>query len=230
MDRAAILRSFPLLRGASEGCVQALLAVARWPTYSEGAPLWAAGDAASDVLLVRHGLVQVLRRLPSGEESTLALFGPREHIGLVAALEGGRYPADAVAVSELVEAVLVPTAAFRAAMDADPAIQRAATTGVVRRARSLHAKIEILTAGEIDRRLATLLLHLADRFGDSHDDVSTVVPLALTRRMLARLVGAREETVSRVLSRWEREDIVLTTGGTFVLKGLLDLQSVAGGG
>lgn len=230
MDRLAVLRSFPLFKEASEERLQRLAAVSLWKTYTEGAPIWAAGDAATHLLLVRHGLVQVVRRLVSGEEATLALFGPREHVGLVVIMDGSRYPADAVAVSNVLDAILIPAAIFLESVEDDPRLLRAAGVGVVRRAASLRAKIEILTAGEIDRRLATLLLHLAERFGDEDTDGVSVVPLALTRRMLARLVGAREETVSRILSRWQRDNVASTFEGAFHLTQPALLMSIAAGG
>jgi CRP/FNR family transcriptional regulator len=229
MDRAAILRSFPLLHGAGDVRLQELARSSVWRTWEEGEPIWRAGDTALHVLLVRNGLVQILRRLASGEESTIALFGPREHVGLVAVMDGAPFPADAVVVSEQLEGILVPAAAFLAGIAREPVMLRSATTGVVRRASSLRAKIDILTAGEIDRRLATLFLHLATRFGDEREDGELVVPLALTRRMLARLVGAREETVSRVLSRWERDATVSTEGGHFFLHDVPLLEATAAG-
>ncbi len=228
MDRSAILRSFPLFKEASEARLQHLASISQWKSFDESAQIWFAGDESTHLLLIRHGLVQVVRRLASGEDATLALFGPREHVGLVVIMDASPYPADAVVVSSTVDAILMPSAAFLACVEAEPSLLRAAGKGVVRRATSLRAKIEILTAGEIDRRLATLLLHLADRFGDEVDD-GAVVPLALTRRMLARLVGAREETVSRILSRWEREDLASTSEGAFHLPRPARLQAIAAG-
>jgi CRP-like cAMP-binding protein len=71
----------------------------------------------------------------------------------------------------------------------------------------------------VDRRVLTLLWHLADRWGRSTDE-GVVVPLALSHRMLAQLVGARRPTVSTALGELVRAgEVVRGQGGTWMLTG-----------
>lgn len=65
--------------------------------------VWRAGDAATSFTVITRGLVEIVRRAADGSDAILAIFGPRESIGDVAALEQGRYPADAIALTEEVE-------------------------------------------------------------------------------------------------------------------------------
>ena len=57
-----------------------------------------------------------------------------------------------------------------------------------------------------------------------------IVPITLSRRVVARLVGARVETVIRVLSRWEKEAFIEThEEGGFVVRDVSRLKNEARG-
>lgn len=197
--------------------VDALASHCTLVTHSEGDLLWEEGAPARVVALVQRGLVQVLRRNTDGADATLALLGPRECAGLTAVLEDGAYPAALRAVSAKVESVLLDGAALRGAMEEDLSLAHAVNTALLEHTHVLRAKIHIMTAGDVPRRLAALFVHLASRFGDQDAGGRSFIPLVLTRRMLAGLVGAREETVIRALSRWEKEGLLVTGAGAFEL-------------
>jgi CRP-like cAMP-binding protein len=86
-----------------------------------------------------------------------------------------------------------------------------------------------MSAGSVPRRLATLLVCLADRFGDEIDDGKTIVPVALARTELARLVGATVETTIRVMRAWERGGLVHTQSDGFVVSSAASLRAIATG-
>lgn len=202
-----------MFKGVSPERVQSLAVFCRQVQHAEGGAFWAEGDPAAAVLLVQRGIVQVYRQLGDGTDTTVALLGPRECVGLTAVLEAGRYPASARAVSPSVEVLLLDGKALRDAMAHDLALVQAVNTMLLQHANMLRAKIQIMTAGDVGHRLAALFLHLAHRFGDENPQGQVFIPMLLTRRILAGIVGAREETVIRMLSRWEK-DGVLSTGET----------------
>jgi CRP-like cAMP-binding protein len=223
----AVLRGCGFLREASHESLSLLLARAVEATLAEDEPLWRMGDVPESAHFIRRGLVQIVRRLPSGDEATIGLFGPRECAGLVAVLGGQRYPAEAVAVSDRVDVIRVPSDVLRDSIASDPALARAMNGTLVSTSNLLRAKIEVLTAGEISQRLATLFLHLGERFGDETGDDELFIPVVLSRKMLARLVGARSETVIRVMTRWDREGLVSTSGEGFTVHGPARLREAS---
>ncbi|HMA94260.1 MAG TPA: helix-turn-helix domain-containing protein [Polyangiaceae bacterium] len=93
---------------------------------------------------------------------------------------------------------------------------------------TLLDKIDILSAGAVEARLATLLLNLYDRFGDDLEDETKIIPLVLSRQELADLVSTTFETAIRVMTRWEREGVVDTTCNGFVIRKREQLERVAG--
>ena len=103
------------------------------------------------------------------------------------------------------------------------------TASVVEHTQALHEKIRIMSAGTTDKRLATLLLYLARRFGDETEDGSIFVPIVLSRGECARLIGTAVETTIRTFTKWEREGIVETTPDGFALHDAARLEDVTVG-
>jgi len=99
---------------------------------------------------------------------------------------------------------------------------------LVAHGRVLHEKIRIMSAGSVERRLATLLRHLLERFGDEMEDGSTVIQISLSRAELACLVGATIETTIRIMSRWNKEGVVSTEEDCFLVRSPQRLADILG--
>lgn len=195
-------------------------------SYTSGEYLWHAGDAAAHFTVIQSGLVEIRRPTPSGEGAILGLFGPRESVGDFAVLERGTYPADAIAISETVEVLRVRADAVLEALERDAELARAVRTSLMEHIRMLRTKIDVMSAGPVPSRLATLLMHLVDRFGDELEDGTVSVAIALSRGQLARLVGARTETVIRTMTKWQREGWVETSNDGMRFRSTEPLKSL----
>ena len=202
------LRGARLFRGVDAGLVESLARAAYTLSVHEGEQLWRAGQKAEAFTVIQRGLVQIVRSVAGKEPAILGIFGPRESVGDAAALSGGAYPADAVAVSAEVRVIRVPADVMLRAMEAQPALARAVQFALLDHTQMLTAKIDIVSAGSVTARLSTLLLHLSERFGDEQEDSVTRVPISLSRVALSRLISARVETVIRALSAMRREGIL----------------------
>ena len=213
----SVLLATGLLRHASPAACDRLSRLARETQHLEGELLWQAGAAAAELTCIRRGLVQIIKPAAAGPAATLGLFGPHECVGLVAVMGSHRYPAQAVAISDRVELLHVDAAQFRVELQQDPQLADAAREALIQATQMLLAKIDVLTAGEVPQRLATLFLHLVDRFGDVFARGELRIPVALSRTVLGRLVGVRSETVIRVLTRWERSGWLRTEADGFVI-------------
>jgi CRP-like cAMP-binding protein len=221
------LRGARLFRGVDPGTITTLADSAHNTTLKEGGQLWHAGDTAHHFTVIQRGLVQIERRMPSGEPAIVGVFGPRESVGDAAALAGAPYPAAAVAASERVEVVQIPRDVIVHAMQRDAALAGAVQTALLEHTQALTAKIDIVSAGSVPARLATLLLHLAERFGDETEDGLLAIPVSLSRVALSRLVSARVETVIRALSAWNKSGLVHTTDDGFEIGSPEELREVA---
>jgi CRP-like cAMP-binding protein len=224
-----ILRSVRLFAGVAPELRAELAGGASRRMLSRGERVWLAGDEATRFTVILSGLVEIVRRGADGAEAIVALFGPRESIGDAAVLAQGTFPADARVASARAEVLQVAAAPVLEAMERQPEVARAMNEALLAHTRALQEKIRIMSAGAVPQRLATLLLHLAERFGDEDDTGATFVPVALSRSELASLVGARVETTIRAVSRWRKAGVLATPPEGFAIRDLEALRRIARG-
>ena len=89
-------------------------------------------------------------------------------------------------------------------------------------------KLQETRSQRIETRIARLFLTLADRMGRDCPD-GLEIPLRLSRQEIAELVGTTVETAIRVMSRWGREDVLVTGEQRFVIPSRERLEAIAEG-
>jgi CRP-like cAMP-binding protein len=102
---------------------------------------------------------------------------------------------------------------------------------VLRRSRMLVVNIAIVHHPRVDVRLHMLFWELADRWGTVHRE-GVRIPLRLTHSVLADLVAAQRQTVSKALGELAERGSVTWTGDAWLLFGsppaeLRDLGAVS---
>lgn len=203
-DLVAWLRSAGPFRELGEAWLETLALHTTRRTLSGGEYVWRHGDSAQYFVIVQRGLVAIQRVTPDGEVVFLALFGDGDTLCIVPAMQHLALPADAIAVSERVEVLLVAAGPLLSAAREHPEIAGLLNRVLLQHTSSLRTKIDIVTAGTVPRRVAALLLYLAERFGREIANGVIGIDPALTREQIGQLVNARTETVIRIMSRWSK--------------------------
>ncbi len=200
-----------------------LAPVCRVAVYERGEEVFREGAPATDLCFVVLGRVKVVKAGPE-RDVILGLFGPGEPVGAVAVFEGGRFPASAIAL-EPSTILRVPEQSFFAVIDTHPEMTRRLLQGLMLRQFEITRRLADLQA-PVERRIARLLLTLADRLGRPAAG-GVEIPLALSRLEIAELTGTTVETAIRVMSRWGKDDLVATTPDGFVLRDAAALRQLA---
>jgi CRP/FNR family transcriptional regulator len=221
----ALLRSTALFRRVRAEDRSRIAAVSRVATFSRGDSIFEEGDASDDLLLIAGGRVKVFKMTPAGKDVILEIFGRGDPLGAVAAYEGRPYPASAVALEETT-CILVPRQAFFALLEQYPSLVRGLLMGLTQRLVELTNRIADLTGGRVEPRFARLFLKMAADIGRAERD-GVFIPMVLSRQELADLAGTTIETCIRIMSRWGKQNIVLTEKDGFVLRGRTALESLA---
>jgi len=228
MNVLPVLERTPALAGVEPEILRELARAAETVTLKRGARLWQAGDPPRAFTVLRSGLVKTVRRAPRGRTAICGLFAAPSSIGDVALLNAMPHPVDAIVASEQATLITVPEAVLldcaKHSKQLGVSLARAFRTQLA----ALHDKVDVLSAGPVEARLATLLLKLYERFGDDFDDGTSRIPIALSRHELADLVATSFETAIRVMSRWERQGVVLTDAHGFTVRDLDFLHGVIG--
>ena len=100
-----------------------------------------------------------------------------------------------------------------------PGVMTALVERALRRSRWLGVQTALSHLVGVDKRLLTVLWHLAEKWGRIENG-TVVIALALTHRLLADMVGARRAYVTEALGELTRSgEISRTSRGFFVLHG-----------
>lgn len=215
-----LLRVSRLFGGLDEQQLLEFARAAHCAQYVSGDYLWHAGQPALAATIIVSGLVKICRPQRHGASTILGLFGPRESVGDVALVSGKGYPADALAASDAVEVLRIERRAVIGAMERVPEVGMALNRSLIEHTDTLRGKIDVLTAGPVECRLYTLITYLAERFGDEMEDGSVEIPVALSRADLAGLVSTTVETTIRVMSRWQKANLLATSRRGFLIRDL----------
>ena len=202
---------------------QLLSPVCRVVAYEKGEEVFREGAPAADLCFVVLGRVKVVKAGPQ-RDVILGLFGPGEPVGAVAAFEGRRFPASAVAI-EPSTILRVPERAFFATIDSHPEMVRSLLQGLMLRQLEITRRLADLTA-PVEQRIARFFLTLAARLGRTTGE-GLAIPLVLSRLEIAELTGTTVETAIRVMSRWGKEDLVATTPDGFVVRDEATIREIA---
>jgi len=228
MDTRAFLERSPLMANVEPALVRRLASHATAHTYERGEYLWRAGSEPQALLVVRSGLVKLVRPAPHGRSAICGLFGAGSPLGELALIKGIPFPTAAVAATSTVTVCGIARAEALDALRHDAALSLNLLCTLETRLALLHDKIDVLSAGSVEARLATLLLKLYEQFGDDYEDGTSRIPVPLSRQELADLVSTSFETAIRVVSRWERAGVVSTDSDGFTLHDMVLLQQTSG--
>lgn len=223
------LRSTDLFREIEPELLEQLAMSTTQRSLRAGEYAWRRGDTAQYFIIVQEGLVAIQRLGVDGEGVLVALFGPRDTLCIVPALQHIPLPADAAAVTDRVEVLAVAAPPVLRAVDSDPKLASAINRALLEHTSSLRSKIDIVSAGNVPLRIASLLLHLSKRFGRLSSDGVVHIDPALTREQIGQLVNARTETVIRIMSRWVKAGWIQGNAPTLRLLRTDMLQRIARG-
>jgi len=168
-----------------------------------GASLYHNGDRLESLYAVRSGAFKTIGVSRNGTEKITGFHLPGELLGLDA-INGGRHGYSAVALEDS-EVCVMPFAQLEKLAMSLPALQHQLLrllSGDISRDQGLLLLLGSMTA---EQRLAAFLLSLArrhQRLGFAADRFM----LRMTREEIGSYLGLTLETVSRLLSRFQRDD------------------------
>lgn len=222
-----LLRRIPLFRRVTADDRVRIAEVAHLKRYPKSDLIFAEGDPADVFLTIVEGRVKVFKATPAGKEIILEIFGAGDPLGAVAVYESTRLPASAIALEDTV-CLAIARADFFQLLERHPALVRALLSGLTLRLAELTRRLAEMMGGRVEARFARLFLKLAEQIGrQERGGIYVAMPLA--RQELADLTGTTIETAIRIMSRWQKEDVVRTEKDGFVILDRPALEGVATG-
>lgn len=167
------------------------------------------GDPSAFTIFLISGWVKVSTGSHRGHETLLALRGPGDVVGELAALDG-RPRSATVQTLTPVHAAIVPAQRFMSRLRERPDIAIALLGHVAERLRDSDSRRLGFGAHTVPERLAAYLVELAHRHGTVVDN-GTQIDVPLSQRELAGAVGASREAVARCLRILRDRRVVITS-------------------
>jgi CRP/FNR family transcriptional regulator, nitrogen oxide reductase regulator len=220
-----VLRRITIFRRLSVADRARVAEVARRKTYERGDTVFSEGEAADVFLTIIEGRVKVFKSTPTGKEIILEIFGAGDPLGAVAVYEGAPFPASAIAL-EPTECLRIGQSDFFRLLEQHPVLVRGLLSGLTIRLAELTRRLAELTGSRVESRFARLFVKLADQIGRA-DRGGVFVPMPLSRQELADLTGTTIETSIRIMSRWQKEDVLHTEKDGFTILDRKELESAA---
>jgi len=206
----------------------ALREVARLKKYAASTHLVLQGDRSDQVFIVVSGWVKVTVAVEGGDyEVVLAVRGPGDIVGESPAVGGEVRSATVTALGE-VSTMVVPADRFIAFLDEHPRTWRLLSSTLTHRLEETERRLQGTASADGSRRLASLLVELADDYGSLGPDGSVVIPVPLSQQDLASWADASRKTMVRALRVWRESGMIDTTYRKITILDLPGLRRLAG--
>ena len=209
-----------ILKGQDRAAVEPLCRVRG---YEKGEVIFREGEPADRIHFVSTGRVKIVKSA-GNRDIIIEILGPGEPVGAVAAFERRAFPATAIAV-EPSGIVSLPEREFFQLLEGRPEMIRSLLGGLTMRLMMVNKRLADMT-GSAEARAARLFLTLAERLGTPRDG-GVFIPLALARQEIADLLGTTLETAIRLMSRWQKDELVLTEKAGFAIPRLDALRELS---
>lgn len=164
------------------------------------------GDPATTFYILVDGRAKLTEVTPEGQQILVRFVGPGEAMGIIAALSKVVYPLSAQAVENCL-ALAWEGEILEQLMERYPRIAIDGLRLVSRRWHELEERFRELATERVERRVAQALLRLVRQAGRKVEH-GILIDLPLSRQDLAEMTGTTLYTVSRILSRWEQQNLV----------------------
>jgi CRP-like cAMP-binding protein len=168
--------------------------------------IYAPGDPDGQLYFVLAGTVRLYKIYGEYKEATVALLTHGDVFGEICLEEMPGQKTFAETVTESRVAV-VRKCVLNEVIKRHPVFALKLLSSFSERLRRSEKTIEGLLEREVSARLATLLSHLGDRFGEP-DGSDKVLSVRLTHQDLANMIVSTREAVSKEMSEFQRAGLI----------------------
>jgi DNA-binding response OmpR family regulator len=180
----------------------------------KGQVIYYEGDAGSGLYLVMSGKIKTFKQSPEGRELITGFYTADDYLGINTSLAGESYIDTAVA-TENSTVCLIPSAMLNQLINSSPELGRSFIKLLSKDIREKEEQLIQLAYGSVRKKMAEVILRLHQRESTGNNE------LKISRDDLAAMAGMATETVSRTLSDFMDEGLIIKDGSVITV---LELQ------
>ncbi|MBS4032798.1 MAG: Crp/Fnr family transcriptional regulator [Clostridiales bacterium] len=202
-----LLKKVPFFSGLSEADLTMVAGVMCEKTYSKGALIFLEGEPGEALFVIKQGRVKISKSTADGREQILHILKDGDIFAEVVLFDQGPYPATAEAVEDTTS-WLLRNEEMEKLLQSHPLLAIKLLRVMSKRLRQSQLLIRDLALHDTYGRLAGLLIRFIRREGKRTAD-GVILDLELTRQEMASMIGTSRETVARILSRFQKDGILI---------------------
>ncbi len=183
--------------------------------FSKGSIILMEDEIGSALFIIIDGKVKVSRLDETGREVILSILGPGEVFGEMSLLDGMKRSATVSAIVDT-EVLIIYRDDFLNLLNRYPQIAISLLRELAQRLRKADMQIKSLSLKDAEGRIGCVLIMLADDLGRMYKG-HVIVEGIPTQQDIANMAGTSRETVSRVLSRFERRGLIKVEGRKLII-------------
>lgn len=181
--------------------------------YSRGETIYRQGDSATMLRVVVAGNVKLVAHTMEGEGVLLDMLQPGDFFGNPTA--GNKDVYNETAQTQTDACILsIRLSDFREVMNKYSSVAMRVLDITTERLNESRQRIQHLSTLPVTKRIAHILVTLGNKFGEQ-DSRGLLIQLPLSRKDLADMAGTSTETTSRIMSRFQEENLI-TSGRQWV--------------
>lgn len=227
------LKKVYIFSGLNDDEIERIASIVKLKTFNKGDNIFFDTEPYLGFYITTAGLVKVYKISRDGREHILHLIAPPNTFAEVPLFENFgeefeetyRYPANAMALEDGTNVILVPARKFRQLLESDSKICIKMVSGFARRLRHLNHHIEELTLKDVTKRVAGYLVKESDKSDTPRS--GSEISLAISKNDLAAYLGTIPETLSRTLKKLQDEGFIDVDGRKIVIKDPAGLRTAA---
>jgi CRP-like cAMP-binding protein len=215
LDRS-LIADLQLFHGLEPSDLDSILAQARSVRYPKESVVFDQDAEASFFYLLLDGRIRVVQSDAEGNKLIARFIEPGELFGIADALGRTTYPATAVAAVDCVVLRWL-NSSWAEFSERFPPFRTRTYATVASRLQQTQSRLLQLSTERVEQRVASVILRLAEQAGRKVE-AGIEIDFPISRQDIAEMAGTTLHTVSRLLSMWESDGVVLKGRQKVVVK------------
>lgn len=193
----------------SPGEMQALLSVTRCVTLKKGQPVFREGTYPKGLYYVNQGKIKVIQTGLDGKEQIVHFAKDTDIMGYRAILSGDQYSCSAVAMVNS-SIYFIPKDHFFSLIENNSKFSLQLFHLFSKELKEAEKKITSIAQRPVKERIAQSIQLLIEYYGFEKD--GSTMAIVITREEIANISGSSRETVIRVLTEFQEDNILELSG------------------
>jgi CRP/FNR family cyclic AMP-dependent transcriptional regulator len=206
-----VLVGLSLFKGLSEKQLSRLASQVHYRVFPPGANIMLSEQPGEVVYFVLSGTLKIYVEQASGTEVILAILGRGDTVGEMSLIDSAGRSASVLTLEETT-LLWMDGSTFQQALRDNPDMALNLVRILSARVRLNNELIQALAALDVNGRVARQLLAFANRYGEEDASGCIRIPIHLTQKDFADLVGASRKRVNQVMVAFKNQGLISVDG------------------